>query len=175
MTKSIEVRAWRVALGAVAAAVVLSACGADNSLGGSVSELFPLEISRVEVLRNEEAFQVSYYRNRGADVDLVLRLSVALEGVQLSPGKKIDLVGEYAPGHRRATVIHIAGGEPARILPPVKQGDLVITSGGEPDQDTRGNFSVSFEQSGDYGAGRTAYGSFAALARDAGFDPEPRP
>lgn len=158
---------------AVAGALSLSfcACGADNSLGGSVSELFPLDVSRVDVLRNEEALQVSYYRNNGPDVDLVLRLNVALQDVELKPGKKISLAGEYAPGHQRATVVHIGSGEPTRLLPPVKQGDLVITSGGEPDQDTRGNFSLSFDQSGDYGAGRTVYGNFSALAKDAGFDP----
>lgn len=152
-----------------------SACGGgDNSLGGSVSELFPLEVSRVQVLRNDEALQVSYYRNRGADVDLVVRVTVALQGVALSPGEKIDLSGEYAPGHLRTTVVHIAGGEPARALPPVKTGDLVVTRGGGVDEETAGNFSMSFEQNGNYGSGRTLYGNFRSVAEDAGFgDPVP--
>lgn len=166
-------------LAAAVTALALSAsgCGGENSLGGSVSELFPLEVSRVEVQRNDEAFQVSYYRNRGADVDLVLRLSVALQGVELKPdGKPIDLSGEYAPGHPRATLVHLAGGEPARTLPRIHEGDLRLSAGGAPEEETRGSFSVSFEQEGDYGAGRTAYGNFAGLAQDAGFgDPPPAP
>lgn len=167
---------WRGAVAAltgvagVAGVLLLTACGGGpNSLGGSASELFPLEVSRVDVLRNEEALQVSYYRNRDADVDLVVRLSVALEGLELLPGQEIDLAGEYAPGHLRTTIIHLPGGEPARALPPVKAGDMVITRGGGIDEPTEGNFSVSFEQNGGYGSGRTLYGNFSGVAVDAGF------
>ncbi|MBX5483321.1 MAG: hypothetical protein IRZ16_15985 [Myxococcaceae bacterium] len=165
-------RAFVFALLAAAAVVLGAACGGgDNWLGGSVSELFPLEISRTEILRNEQAFQVSYYRNRGTEVDLVVRLNVALDGVDFAPGKKIDLAGEYAHGHQRATVLHIAGGEPAHVLPHVRSGDLVLSAGGNPGEDTRGNFSISFEQTTAYGGGRTVYGNFRGMAQDAGFDP----
>ena len=144
-------------------------CAGDNSLGGSVSELFPLDVSRVEVRRNTEALQVSYYNNRGEDIDLVVRVTVATDGLDLRSGRKINLAGEYQPGHQRTSVIHLAWGEPVRNLPPVKSGDLSLSSGGNPGDGTRGNFSMSFDQGGDFGAGRTLYGNFASTALDGGF------
>lgn len=152
-------------------ALLASGCASDNSLSGSVSELFPLDVSRVEVRRNTEAFQVSYYSTRGEDIDLVVRVTVATQGVDIQPGRKIDLAGEYQPGHLRTTVIHLAWGEPVRNLPPVKSGDLVVSSGGNPGDATRGNFSMSFDQGGDIGAGRTLSGTFASTALDGGFGP----
>ena len=146
------------------------ACGpADNTLGGSVSELFPLEVSRVDVLRNDQAFQVSYFNNNGTELDLVLQVTVALQDVTLEKGAKVPLQGEYAPGHQRTTVVHFASGEPRRQLPNVSSGDLVIDQGGGIDEQTRGNFSMSFEQNGGFGSGRNVHGAFNAIARDAGF------
>jgi len=153
------------------ALVALAACGGANSLGGSVSELFPLDISKVEVLRNDEAFQVNYYANRGTGVDLVAKVTVATQDLDLSAGKSIPLDGEYAPGHPRTTVIHLAQGEPVRVLPLVGQGDLKIDKGGQVGEETEGDFSMSF-QAGDYGGGRNLYGSFKAMAQDAGFGPD---
>jgi hypothetical protein len=148
----------------------LCGCGmGPNELSGSVSELFPLEVSAVEVLRNEHALQISYYNNRGAELDLVLRITVALADLELLPGRKLDLTGEYAPGHARTTVIHLPSGEPARLFPRLSQGDLQLRSGGEVDQPTRGDFSLAFEQSGGFGSGRTVKGTFDAVVLDAGY------
>lgn len=167
MTVKLSSCAWIILL----ATSTLVACGRDNSLSGSVSELFPLEISRVDVLRNSEAVEISYYNNRGADIDLVIRVTVATVGLDIRNGKSFPLDGEYQPGHQRTAVIHLAGGEPVRNLPPVNKGDMVISSGGSPGQSTRGNFSMSFGAGGDLGANRTLSGSFSALAQDAGFGP----
>ena len=148
------------------------ACGRDNELSGSAGELFSLEVSRTEILRNEEALQVTYLANRGVDLDVVARVTVALRDVQLAPGAKIDLAGEYTPGHLRCSVAHAPGGEPVRLFPPVKKGDLQLGAGGEPGQLTRGSFSVVFDaEGGDFGQGRTLVGNFAAVARDGGFGP----
>ncbi|WP_224370294.1 hypothetical protein [Hyalangium versicolor] len=154
---------------------VLLGCGGANSLSGSVEELFSLEVSRVEVLRNAEALQVSYYRNNGLDVDLVARLSVATEGVDLKPGAKVNLGGTTPSGVARATVVHLAAGEPARVFAPVDKGDLQLDEGGGVDQPTRGNFSLSFQRGEEYGAGRSLEGKFSSTAVDAGFGPEPLP
>ena len=154
---------------------MLLGCGGANSLSGSVEELFSLEVSRVEVLRNAEALQVSYYRNNGLDVDLVARLSVATQGLELKPGAKLSLAGTTDSGVARATVVHLAAGEPARVFAPVNKGDLQLDEGGDIDQPTRGNFSLSFQQGTDFGAGRSLEGRFTATAMDAGFGPEPIP
>lgn len=160
---------------------VLASCGLDNSLGGSLSEVFPLDISTAEVARNDEALQVTYFRNRGVFLDVVARISVSLkvEGVSedggvpvLVPkeGTRIEVVGDYAPGNPRCAVTTAPGGEPVRNLPRIKRGDFTITSGGEYGEVTSGNFSVLFEQEGgDVGFGRTLFGNFKGELRDAGF------
>lgn len=153
----------------------LMGCSGANSLSGSVEELFSLEVSRVEVLRNAEALQVSYYRNNGLDVDLVARLTVATEGLDLKPGAKVSLAGTTESGVARATVVHLAAGEPVRVFAPVDKGDLEIDDGGGVGQPTRGNFSLSFQRGEEYGAGRSLEGRFSTTAMDAGFGPEPEP
>jgi hypothetical protein len=155
----------------VSASLAVLACGGDNALGGSVDALFPLSVSFVEIRRNEEAFQLSYFNNRGHDIDLVAQLTVALTGLNFAPGETIDLAGEYEPGHPRTTVVHAAADEAQRVLPPVNMGDLKLEAGGNPWEVSRGNFSVGFVQGSEYGAGRTLYGNFVGLTLDAGFEP----
>jgi hypothetical protein len=107
---------------AVLAALLLCSC-LDNSLGGSVSEVFPLGISGTELRGNDQAIQVTYFNNRGVFVDVVARISVSLEidgvaedgGVNyLVPkaGTTIVVAGDYADGHPRCVVTHAPGGEP---------------------------------------------------------------
>ncbi len=160
-------------LAGLLAGVGLLGCGGTNTLSGSVEELFSLEVSRVEVLRNAEALQVSYYRNNEFDVDLVARLTVAIEGIELTPGSKVGLAGNTPSGLARATVVHLAAGEPARVFAPVDKGDLELDEGGGVGQPTRGNFSMSFQRGDGYGAGRSLEGRFASVALDAGYGPEP--
>lgn len=160
-------------LACAASLALLCGCG-DNLLGGSVGEIFPLDVSRVDVYRNDEALQITYTFNRGVFLDVVVRLSVYIADKTLKPGAVIDLAGEYAQGHPRTTVAHAPGGEPVRLLPPVHKGDLHIISGGDPGVVTRGDFSMVFEgQGGDLGFGRTLTGGFAAQTVDAGFGPLP--
>lgn len=163
------------ALAALGLAAGLMSCGlSDNTLSGSVSELFSLDdISRVEVLRNAEALQVSYYRNNELDVDLVARLTVSTEGLDLRPGVKVDLSGTTPSGLARATVVHLNAGEPGRVFAPVENGDLKLDKGGNPGEATRGDFSMSFKKGEGYGAGRNLEGAFNAVATDASFGPEP--
>lgn len=161
----------RIALLAVATlAFVGLACRGDNELSGSVDQLFPLAVSQVDLLRNEQAFQVSYYANRAAEIDLVARVTVYVGDVGLDAGTRLDLAGEYLEGHPRTSVVHMASGEPTRVLPRVERGDLFIQEGGGIDQFVRGSFSVLFERGDQYGGGRTLEGTFAGTARDAGYD-----
>lgn len=176
---------WLIAL--------LCSCANDNLLQGSASEVFALDVSSVKVYRNDEAIQVSYFRNRGIYLDVVARLTVALKladggvdgngqsvnadggtNIDLKPGTRINLAEEYAPGHPRGVVVHAPGGEPARLCPPPKRGDFYLGSGGTPGDLTTGDFSVVFaDEGGDIAFGRTLTGRFSGVAIDAGFGPLP--
>ena len=150
------------------ALVVGLGCMSDNSLGGSMSEVFPLDVSRVDILRNDQAFQVSYYNNNGNDVDLVARIVVSLDGLNFRPGGDFALQGEDDAG-QRTSVLHLAAGSPPQPLPEVSLGDMQLSSGGNVGVSTTGNFSMSFVADGGYGGGRTLYGNFSGVAQDGGF------
>jgi hypothetical protein len=152
---------------AVAAAM---ACGkGENSLSGSLSEVFSLDVSTVHVLRNDQALVVSYEANKGRDIDLVLRFTLALDQLELQKGKTVRIAGYTDGGTLRATFLHNAAGEPARVLPEVSVGEFTLDKGGNPGEDTSGNFSASFVGDGSYGSGRAVSGSFHATALDAGY------
>jgi hypothetical protein len=150
--------------------LLLLSCMPDNGLSGSVSEVFPLDVSRTEIARNDEAIQITYLFNRGVFLDVVVRVSVLMRGVDFKHGRSISLVGADSTGELRCVVTHAPGGESVRDLPPISKGDLIIDEGGQPGETTRGNFSMSFQNSGgDVGFGRTLVGSFLGTASDAGF------
>lgn len=160
---------FAAALGTAAVVAAVAGCMGDNSLGGSMSEVFSLDVSRVDILRNDDGFQVSYYNNNGNDIDLVARVSIALYGLDFQAGRDFKLQGEYDAGHQRTAVLHLAAGEPPRPLPNVSLGDLQLETGGNVGQPTKGNFSMSFVNDGSYGSGRTLYGNFSGQAQDAGY------
>lgn len=144
----------------------LLSCG-KGGLTGSVDQFFPLDYTREEILRTHDAFQVTYYKDSPDQIDVVVRLTVVTTGYDFTPGHSFDLSGEYAPGHPRAVVTHAAGGEPSRMLPPVKKGSLSLDQGGQPGQPTSGSFNLSFGEGGDFGNGATVGGGFSAVTQDA--------
>ena len=155
----------------VAGAIAVSlACGkGDNSLDGSLSEVFDLDVSTVHVLRNDDALVVSYEHNAGRDIDLVLRFTLALDQLTLQTGRTTNIAGTTDGGTLRATFLHNAAGEPARVLPDVSIGEFTLDQGGNPGDDTKGSFSASFVSDGSYGSGRGVSGSFHAIALDGGY------
>lgn len=155
----------------VAAALVATlACGkGENSLDGSLSEVFDLDVSTVHVLRNDDALVVSYEHNAGRDIDLVLRFTLALDQMPLQTGRTVNIAGSTDGGTLRATFLHNAAGEPARVLPDVSIGEFTLERGGNPGDDTKGSVSASFVSDGSYGSGRAVSGSFHAIALDGGY------
>ncbi|MBS2031911.1 MAG: hypothetical protein JST54_28700 [Deltaproteobacteria bacterium] len=155
------------ALFCAGALAVFGSCGGPN-LSGSVGQYFSLDFDRQEILRDDNAFQVTYFHDGQDQVDVVVRITVVTTGYDFKPGHSFDLSGEYAPGHPRAVVTHAAGGEPSRQLPPIKHGSLTLSSGGQPGQDTKGTFSCSFEmEGGDFGQGTDVNGTFETTTTDA--------
>ena len=133
-------RRTRLVLALAALTTGLLACRPDNTLWGSVSELFPLDVSRVDVRRNDQALQISYFANRGADIDLVARVVVRTDGLELAGSRAIPLEGfaDEAGIHPRTTVAHVAAGEPVRVLPLVSDGELILSELGEIGEPVRG-------------------------------------
>ena len=79
--------AWVVLTSAAVVAAI--ACGkGTNSLDGSLDEVFPLDVSTAHVIRNDEALVVSFEANRGRDIDLVLRFTLALDQLPLQQGRR---------------------------------------------------------------------------------------
>ena len=154
-----------VLTGAVVGAAI--GCNGDNSLGGSMSEVFPLAVSRVDIVRNDVAFQVSYYNNNGNSLDLVARIVLSLDGLDFKPGD-FPLKGEDDAG-QRCSVLHLAAGSPPQPLPEVHLGDVNLRRGGNVGEYTQGDFSMSFVADGGFGGGRTLYGNFSGQAHDAGY------
>jgi hypothetical protein len=153
-----------------AALATALACGQGaNSLSGSLSETFDLDVSTVHVLRNDEALVVSYEHNAGRDIDLVLRFTLALDQLPLQAGRRVNIAGFTDGGTLRGTFLHNAAGEPARVLPPVSIGEFTLDKGGNPGDDTSGSFSASYVSDGSYGSGRAVSGTFSGIALDAGY------
>jgi hypothetical protein len=158
-------------VGSALAALAAVGCGmGDNGLGGSLSEVFSLDVSSVAVLRNEQAFVVQYQANDNNDIDLVLRFTLALDGLpELKPGMQVNLVGFTDAGVERASFVHNAAGEPARVLPAVSIGQFNLDQGGNPGDLSAGSFSASFVADGSYGSGRAVTGTFHAVTLDGGY------
>ncbi len=141
-------------------AVLATACGtAPNSLSGSISQAFDLYFSTVEVLRNANAFQVSYLRSDGNET--VMQVTVDTDGITLAGGRAIDLSGDYAPGHPRTTVVRAVSGEPLRVLPDVQNGSMTLSNSGTPGTDTSGSFGITFSAGSELGGGYTLNGTFS--------------
>jgi hypothetical protein len=158
-------------VGSALAALAAVGCGlGDNGLSGSLSEVFPLDVSSVAVLRNDQALVVQYQANDNNDIDLVLRFTLALDGLpDLKGGMQVNLVGLTDGGVERASFVHNAAGEPARVLPAVSIGQFNLDRGGNPGDVTSGAFSASFVADGSYGSGRAVTGTFHAVALDGGY------
>ena len=158
-----------VLLSALGVAASLACGQGDNSLSGSLSEVFDLDVSTVHVIRNDEALVVSYEHNAGRDIDLVLRFTLGLDQLPMQTGRSVKLDGYTDGGTLRATFLHNAAGEPARVLPDVSIGEFTLDKGGNPGDDTSGSFSASFVSDGSYGSGRAVSGRFHATALDGGY------
>ena len=162
-------RLW--VLGSALAALAAVGCGlGDNGLSGSLDEVFPLDVSSVAVLRNDQAFVVQYQANDNNDIDLVLRFTFALDDLpNFRAGNSYNLAGFTDAGVERASFVHNAAGEPARVLPAVSIGQFNLDTGGNPGDVTAGSFSASFVADGSYGSGRAVTGTFHAVALDGGY------
>ncbi len=141
---------------------LLAGC-ASAALDGSISEALDLSFSSTQILKNDKALQIDYLRSDGREV--VMRITVVTEGVDLS--KTVELGGEYAPGHPRASVSRAVDGEVVMVLPPIAKGTLDLDHAPQIGQDLSGSFGLSFGQGGDVGSGRSLSGKFDGMVQGA--------
>ena len=128
-----------------------------------VSEAFDLSFSDTIIRRSSKAVQVTYLRSEGNEV--VMRVTVDIEDLDISHGGTFNLAEEYSPGHPRAAVSRAVDGEPVRQLPEVVQGEMTLSGSPDPGNNISGEFSVRFGEGGDLGSGRTLNGRFTATVQ----------
>jgi hypothetical protein len=85
---------------------------------------------------------------------------------RLTKGTKLALEGLSPQGFRRATVLHIPGGEPSRDLGEVEKGELRITRYDGLGEELEGEFSARFVQSESLASGRNVFGGFDVPLED---------
>ena len=162
----------------------LAGCSPSNSLSGSVSELFPpgaygpggLTFNSVDVRSDSEAFVVTYYFTQSAQTTTVIQLHVETDGgIDFSPGQTIDLAGDIDDaGRPRTSVLHFdpGDGQPALVLPAVRQGSLSLGCSLQVGQTSCGSFSMSFVDDGTAGSNRTLAGGFDQTLQNGEFPPD---
>jgi hypothetical protein len=151
----------RAFMAAVVLLLAFASCSSPNSLDGSVAEAFDLAFSSVQIRRSPKAIAISYLRSHGNEV--VINLTVDLEGLDMTHGGDVNLAESPQPGHQRAAVSRAVDNEPVRAMPRLSRGTLSLDHDPTPGFESAGNFSLAFvESDGDMGGGRTLVGTFDA-------------
>ncbi len=129
---------------------MLTACGADVSLDGSISASYPLDFDQL-LLRKQETYLLIEYLKAAVDgQEKICKVIVDTNGVAL--GKGSELKGLEFASHVWVQRVALKGGD----FPAIDHGELQLdeihfTADGK----ARGSFSVVFD------GGRDLHGHFA--------------
>ncbi|MGA9523111.1 MAG: hypothetical protein WBV82_16705 [Myxococcaceae bacterium] len=142
---------------------MLVACGSGtNTLDGSLADVVDLGYERAELAAAEGSLVLKFLRPRGTGEDVVLKLSVNTAGLTAQAVIDIDLTEQVAElGPRGAVTRHVFE-DPNETLPPIRRGRLVLQEVAGTTDRVKGEFSATFTQGHEFGAGRTVYGEFEA-------------
>jgi hypothetical protein len=147
----------------------LAACAAPpDTLQGSLDEVAPLAFQTVAVRVNPSILVVEYqFVPKGGGAEVPLKMVVTPpDGVPLANGVKINLAEFDVDGNPRAVCSRSAADDPRTRLPPIKLGELDLTSNFAPGSTATGTFHILFGEGGDIGEGRTVDGTFSVTASD---------
>jgi hypothetical protein len=151
------------------AAVLLAGCAAQNSLEGSLSDQVSLEFTSVRIERGEHEVAVAYLDSVStAGDDTVMKIVANIDGVDLSKGGEVDLNATVTDGSKRGSITRAVHDDSRREFPALVRGKLSFDSNPKVGAENSGSFSLLFDQGGQLGAGRTAFGDFAGNVVEAG-------
>lgn len=151
----------------VAAALAVLAAPAceppPNTLEGSLTEIIDLGFTDVEVSITDWQVIVGFWRPHAPEGrDVVFKLVANQRPDEVVPGQVIDL-GPREDGTARATCTRSVGADPIRTYAAIRSGTLMLNAIPTLDQNVGGEFRVTFDEGGDAGKGRTAFGHFNVL------------
>lgn len=144
---------------------LLTACGQGPHLEGSVTALLDLRYETAEALADESEVSVRFLTAQGAGENTILKVAARLDGLQLTPGVKIDLaevLGSSPDAPQRGTVSRSVLDEPQRPFPRLLRGGLTLDKALTPGAKVPGEFHVTFVNGTDVYSGRTLFGRFEA-------------
>ena len=133
-----------------------------NTLEGSLTEIIDLEFQSVEVSITEWQVIVGYWTPHLEGRDIVFKLVANKRPNEVVPGEAIEL-SPREDGTARATCTRSVADDPIRTYAAIKSGTLVLDAIPVLDGAVGGEFRVTFDEGGDAGKGRTAFGRFRTL------------
>ncbi|MGC4121217.1 MAG: hypothetical protein QM765_42900 [Myxococcales bacterium] len=156
-------RPFLALLAAGLAAVALPACDPPpNTLEGSLTEVIDLNFTDVEVSITDAQIIVGWWKPHNEGRDIVFKLVANKLPAEVVPGEVIDL-SPREDGTARASCTRSVAGDPIRTYANIKSGTLRLNAIPKLDLNVGGEMRVTFDEGGDAGKGRTAFGHFNVL------------
>lgn len=152
-----------------ALALLCAACGDGNSLEGSLGDEVPLNFTAVSVEVSASALSILYLRDlAGASVpDKLLIITANTAGLTLG-AMTIELTEKVA-SQARGSVSRAVSSDARRDFPPLLRGSITLSGAPTVGNKLSGSFTVTFGPTGgSLGAGKTAFGDFSAVVKQAG-------
>ena len=153
----------RAGWGVPLVATVLSACGAGNSLNGSMATLTPLAYTGVAVKLQGSSLVIEYENFVDGGGNIPFELTYNTAGTPLDAGHTFLLDAGTAAGLPKAVASRTVVGD-NRAFSPIDRGFLTLNGPVVLDQAASGSFFTVFtyQSDGSLGSGRTVYGNFDA-------------
>jgi hypothetical protein len=149
-------------LGAVSV-VWLAACGPEvTGADGSLTEILDLSFDRADLEVSADSVALRLIKYRGAQEDTALKIGVLMQGAKLIPGVGLNLAEAMQPQGQRGVVSRNVYEDDHHEFPALHRGRIVLEDDPAKALTLRGEFSVTFEQGYQFGAGRTVHALFQA-------------
>ena len=137
---------------------LLSGCGgSQNSLTGSVSEIYALDFDTVSASLLDQFLIIEYDKGPGGSEGKAAKLSVDMTGITAMAGASIDLT-QMVAGNPRGTLQQILG---TTVDFPLMLGTLTVDEAPVAGKELSGHFSTTLSMP----MGRTLNGTFDATVK----------
>jgi hypothetical protein len=167
----IAVKGMQRARIALVSVCVLLSCAPADTLQGSLSDEVSLSFQSVTIQQSGSTIAISFLNpvSGTSAQDIVIEIIADTTGVNLAHGGTLNLTDMLANGAVRGSVTRAVSGDDRRTFPAIARGSVVFADDPAVGAHVTGSFNVLFaqDQSGDLGAGRTVYGTFAGQVTNA--------